>query len=264
MFGSDLRNGLVRECNVLLQGDAVFDLPQDDGKCDKQTSGEKTPVGGEHVHIWDLGIIEAPGDSATSGLDALVETGKVGKFASVVGQGTHEPVDTCLPSRIGKAVEHVEDERTGIASVGPVLLLVVLVLGPGAIISLLEHVAETPDDHNGGQQHSPGNLGTSRSADALVVKSKAKDIGANNLHDVVDYAIERTCAGVEVGAVDLGEVVCVEPIGGEEHGEEQNDIWVGEKGLVQAFNLRAPGWVLHDDDLGAVGADDIPCIDQRP
>lgn len=32
-----------------------------------------------------------PCDRSTGGLESLVETGKVGKLAAVVGEGTHEP-----------------------------------------------------------------------------------------------------------------------------------------------------------------------------
>lgn len=142
------------------------------------------------------------------------------------------PVDRGLPSGIGESVEHVEDEGAGVTCVRPVLLLICLVLGPGAVVGLLEHVSEAPDDHDGREKHTPRSLSTSGTADTLNVKRVTKDVGTDDLHNVVDDAIESSGADVEVCSIDLGEVVGVEPVGSQEHGEEKDDVWVGEEGLV--------------------------------
>lgn len=230
-LGSNLRNRLIGESNILFNRHGVLDLPEDYGKCDEQTARKKAPVRCEHGHVFDLQVIQAPGNGTTSGLDALVESGKIGKFPAVVGQRTHEPVDARLPGSVGEAVERVQNKGACIARVGPILLLRRLVLGPGAVVCLLKHVAEAPDDHDGRKQCDPGCLGTSGPANALEIESEAEDVGANNLHNVVDDAIQGSRTDIEICAVDFGKVVGVEPIGGKEHGKQKDDVSIGEERL---------------------------------
>lgn len=141
------------------------------------------------------------------------------------------PVNTRLPSSIKEAVEHVENKGTSIACIRPILLHVVLVFSPGAVVSLLEHVSKAPDDHDADEERGPCGFGSGCSADALDVKPIAKDVSADDLHDVVDNTIQSSCANVEVGSVNLGEVICVEPVGCQEHGEKKNNVRVREEGL---------------------------------
>jgi hypothetical protein len=260
------RNGLVRESDVLLERDGVLDFPENYRKSNNQAAGEKSPVRCKHRHEWDFQIVQAPCDGSTRRLDALVETSKVGELAAVVGQRTHEPVHASLPRGIGEAVEHVKHKGTGIASICPVVLCVGL-LGmnsPCTVVGLLEHVTATPDDHDDAKERCPSRLSTGRSADALVIEGKAENVCAYDLHDVVNYSIQGTGPSVEVRVVDLSKVVGVEPVGGKEHGEQENDVRIGEECLPQAHNLRFPRRVLHDDDLGSIRSDNIPRVDKCP
>jgi hypothetical protein len=92
-----LRERLVGENNVLLDGDGVLDLHPDDGRGDDQAGGEKTPSGAKLLGVgvagWMGGAegVDAAGDGGAGGLDPLVEAGEVGEFAGVIGEGAHEP-----------------------------------------------------------------------------------------------------------------------------------------------------------------------------
>jgi hypothetical protein len=91
-LGSDFRDSLVGESDILLNGYRVLDLPENDRKGNNQTTRKQSPVASKHCHVGDLGVIQTPRDGSSSGLDTLVEASKVGKLSAVVGQSTHEPV----------------------------------------------------------------------------------------------------------------------------------------------------------------------------
>lgn len=55
-------------------------------------------------------------------------------------------------------------------------------------------------------------------------------------------------------------MVDVEPVGGEEHGEEKDNKRLETKSFPETPKLTLPGWVLHENDAGAVLADDIAGI----
>lgn len=69
--------------------------------------------------------------------------------------------------------------------------------------------------------------------------------------------VQRASSHVEFWRVEGVELVSVEPVGSEEHGEEKNNIWVGLEGFKQAQELRLDGWVAHEDDLGPIAANDV-------
>ena len=176
----------------------------------------------------------------------------------------HVPVDASLPRSVGEAVEDVQHKGSSVALVGPVLLDRRLGRAKSAVVCLLELVTEAIDDHDEREQGEQGNLGAHRAAKALVVERKPKDVGADDLEDVVARVVEGASAEVEVGTVDLGKVICVEPVGGEEHGEQGEDVGVGEECLPETHNLGFPRGVLHDDDLGAIVANHVLGINKRP
>lgn len=161
------------------------------------------------------------------------------------------PVDTCLPCRVGEAIEHVQNKGACKARVAPVLLLVEEFFGDACIatgarldgrspftgVGGLELVAASPNNHDQGKQGSPSNPGTRGAAHASEIKSEAKYVGADNLHGVVDYAVESTSSCVEVSTVDLGEVVSVEPVGRQEHWEQGQNVWVGEEAFPKTHDF---------------------------
>lgn len=189
----------------------------------------------------------------------------------------HLPVNARLPRSVGEAIEHVQDKGSCKPGVAPIFLGIQKLrrnaidtgprlngLGPLAGVGSLELVTAAPHNHDQGKKRSPCNLGAHCAADALKVEGEAKDVGTDNLHRVVNHTIERAGSSVKVGSVDLGEVVGVEPVGGQEHGEQGQDIRVSEEGLPEAHDFRGPRWVLHDNDLGAILTNDVLCIDEGP
>lgn len=52
-------------------------------------------------------------------------------------------------------------------------------------------------------------------------------------------------------------MVGVKDVGGEEHGEEEDDPGRAVESLPEALDLGAPRGVLHDDDLCVVFTDDL-------
>jgi hypothetical protein len=174
------------------------------------------------------------------------------------------PVHAGLPCSVSEAVEYVQDERATEARIGPILLRVVFILGPGTVISGLKLVSSAPNDHDQDEESSPCALGTHGTAHSLQVKSEAENVCANNLHEIVDYAVEGPSPSVEVSTVNLVKVVGIEPVGCEEHGEQSHDIRIGPENLVETENLRLPGWVFHDNDLGAVVSNYVLGVNQSP
>jgi hypothetical protein len=59
-------------------------------------------------------------------------------------------------------------------------------------------------------------------------------------------------------------VVRVEPVGSKEHGEQEDNVDIRPQCLDQAEELRFPRGVFHDNNLGAIGTDDIPSVDEGP
>lgn len=90
-LGSDFRDCLVGKSDILLNGDSVFDFPENYGKSNNQTAGKQSPVAGKHCHVGDLSVVHTPCNGTSSRLDTLVETSKVGELTAVVCQGAHEP-----------------------------------------------------------------------------------------------------------------------------------------------------------------------------
>lgn len=81
----DISQGLVCSLEILLDGNMVLNLKEDDWSGAKEGQEEKSPVGGELVHVWEWLRIQGPHDSCTSGLNTFVEPDEVGGFTARVG-----------------------------------------------------------------------------------------------------------------------------------------------------------------------------------
>lgn len=173
------------------------------------------------------------------------------------------PVDRGLPDGIIETVEEVQEHRAHIARGGPVRGDKVRVGDGLARVALLPGVAASIDDHGEGEQDEQRRLGADGAAEVLEVEERSVGGGGDNLGKPVQEVVERLGAGVEVGGVDGILLVGVEPVGGPEHGEEQDDGGLGSHGLVETDELGLPAWVLHQDDLGAIGADDLARVAQE-
>jgi hypothetical protein len=127
-------------------------------------------------------------------------------------------------------------------------------------VGLLKGISATPDSKGQHKQGSPSGLGTGASAHALSIKQISPNGSSDNLSHPVQQTVEGLCAGIEVGAVDSVLLVDVEPVGDEEHGEEKDDERLEAKSLPKTPELALPGWVLHEDDTGAVSSNDLAGI----
>ena len=204
-------------------------------------------------------------------MDTLVETSKVGELAAVVGDCAHVPVDAGLPDGIVHPVEDVEEHGANIGAVRPIDRWVVVLERLGVEtcldlrtrVTLLESPAAAPDHEGEDKQDGPDTFGTGGSPEVREIQHEAKDTSAEHLRSPVQNTIQRPGADVELGGVDFVELVGVEPVRGEEHREEEDDVWIGEEGLPQAEQLALPCWILHENDLGAVAADDLVTLNER-
>ena len=52
-------------------------------------------------------------------------------------------------------------------------------------------------------------------------------------------------------------MVGVKPVGGPEHGKEEDDEGLESNSLPEPDELGLPGWVLHEHDAGSVRSDNI-------
>ena len=128
---------------------------------------------------------------------------------------------------------------------------------------LLPCVAASPDSHGEDHKCDPAALGSHGSAKILEIQQVTENESSNNLGDPVERVVQGTSSGVEVRTVHRVELVSVEPVRGEEHWEEEDDIGIGTDSVVEANELGLPGWVLHQNDLGTILTDNLAGIDEE-
>lgn len=121
---------------------------------------------------------------------------------------------------------------------------------------LLPVVPTTPDDHGQDEKDDEVRPGANRATNPPIVEGIAKDYGTENLAAPVEGVVQGAGAHVEVESIHAGPLVGVEDVGGEEHGEEQDDPRLAGDGLHKPQQLRLPCWVLHEDHLAAVTTQD--------
>lgn len=166
------------------------------------------------------------------------------------------PVHAALPGGIVEAVEHVQEHGAEVSLIRPVARGGEVVTGEAG----LPLVASAPDGEGEDEEDDEGGLGAGCALEALDVEGVAEDDGTDHLGEPVEEGVEGAGADVEEGAVDGVGLVGGEPVRGPEHGEEEEDVGLGDDGLVEADELGAPRGVLHEDDARAVGADHVVCV----
>ena len=167
------------------------------------------------------------------------------------------PVNIALPDGVVPAVEHVQKHRPDIARGRPVGGLKILGRDSFARVFLLPLVAPAPDNHSQGEHKAKSSLGAHTATESLEVKQWSDDDGGDDLRKPVQESVERLGAGAEVRAVDGVLLVGVEPVGGPEHGEQQDDVRLGADSCPQADDLGLPAGVLLEDDTRPVPPDDL-------
>lgn len=172
------------------------------------------------------------------------------------------PVDNTLPDSIVHAVEEVEEHGTNVALGSPIPALEIRGLGVDILTSVshLPSVPTTPDNNCKDEKGDQGCLSTDRATNTFRIKHRAHDNSGHDLSKPVQESIEGLGAGVEVGAVNGVLLICVEPIGGPEHGEEEDDPRFRAECIPQTDDLGFPRGVLHQDHARAVGTHDLFCV----
>lgn len=131
------------------------------------------------------------------------------------------------------------------------------------VIALLEGPTSTVD---GGRQDDEGDkhdAGTNRTSNFGVVEEGTNNGSGADLSEPVQETHQGTSTGVKECCVDGVLLVCVEPIRGPHHGEQQDDVWLGKDASVQTLEFGPPAGVLHENDLCTVRTDDLVGIDEE-
>lgn len=171
-----------------------------------------------------------------------------------------------MPDGIVEAVEEVQEHWANVARSFPIgrceirvdWLVCIRINGDKCtIISFGVSVSATPDCHGEDEKDAKRPSSTDRTSDPWDIHGKSVEKGPNDLGEVVEKVVQGLGAGVEVSTVDTVLLVGCEPIGGPEHGEQENDHGFVSNGLPKTNELGLPTWVFHQNDLGSIGADNI-------
>ncbi len=114
-----------------------------------------------------------------------------------------------------------------------------------ASVSQLENIPSAPDGEGEDKHNSPSYLCSSSPPDIREVQCKAEDESSKHLSQPVKRTVKCASTRVELHEIDIVELVCVEPIGGEEHRKEEYYVGITPKCLPKADDLRLPRRVLH-------------------
>lgn len=263
-FSDHFLHPLIRKTNILLQIRRIPHSPPHQRRRHHQTPRQQPPTPRQICHIRHFPIINRGRNRRPRALHPLVKAGEVGEFARVVREGADEPVRRGLEDGVVEAVGHVQDHGAGVAAGGEVHGFEGRGGGVGdggAGVAQLEGVAAAPDGEGEDEEHGPGVAGA-QVARVVRVEGVPRGRGAEDLREPVEGVVEGAGADGEVGGVDVLELVGVEPVAGQEHGEEQQDVRVAAQEGEQAQQLGAPGWVFHQDDAAAVGANHVFGVDE--
>lgn len=165
-----------------------------------------------------------------------------------------------MPDGIVESVKEVKEHRAEIARVSPIPRHEVA-SNTCTRVFLLPGVATAVDCKGEDKENGHHDLGTDTAADAFQIKKGANNGGGHNLSKPVEEVVQGASADVEVGGVDGVLLVGVEPVGREEHGEEQENEGLRGDGGEHTHNLGAPAGVLHENNLGAVATDNVATVD---
>lgn len=140
------------------------------------------------------------------------------------------PISTCLKSGIIETIKDIQKHGSQVATISPIHGCCHHL----ASVLFLEGIPTSPDTHGDGQQETKVDFGPRRPREILHVQGLAKNESPDHLGQPVQETVKRTGANVEVGAVDTVKMVSVEPVAGEKHGKEEDDVPVGSQDVDQA------------------------------
>lgn len=127
----------------------------------------------------------------------------------------------------------------------------------GTSVARLPGVTTAPDCHGVGKQDAEADPGTDAAAEHLDVQQRADHRRSDDLGKPVEEIIQGSGADGEVGLVDAIHLIGVEPVGGPEHGEEEDDVGPRTDRIPQTHKLRLPAGVLHQNHARAVVSNNL-------
>ena len=265
-----LLNGVVLNC-LVRDGDTTNDANKDEDNTDNHLS--HTPAGSAQCiragrrSVTDLRGLDNRGQDTTQVLDKLVETSKASSLVGIVGESSHQPVRVALVHGIGNTIEEVQEEGCNViagvldeinaAEVGGVLD-VLTVLKDGALGSEggLEGNTASPGGSADGGQQDETIASTSGAGPLFTIQESTVEDRGKDLSHPVEHRVHVTGALSKVEGVDSGELVGVDPVGGEEHGNECQHAPVLEESKDR-LELRDGARVLDLDDGSAIVTNDL-------
>ena len=200
--------------------------PQGEEEGTGQGGDQERKANDQLGHVGSTDGVDSPGNGSTTGLDALVETGITGQDCDIVGESTHQPVDVSLPGSIVQTVEHVQEQRSDVGST-----LVEIVVGLGSVNGegpLEKDTSDPSSDKEATVMMVNPRERTGLAVHALVIEDSGKRLGANDLGRPIKDVVQGLGTDREVTSVDSRELVRVKPVGGQEHGDEDNHAPVQE------------------------------------
>ena len=115
-----------------------------------------------------------------------------------------------------KPIKHVQKHRPHVPTAVEIDLDVRFLRNLLARVVLLKGPAAAPDDHRESEEEDEDDLGLERAPQRRQVEEVADEEGADDLAQPVQHVVERARADVELGQVEVLEVVGVEDVGAEE------------------------------------------------
>lgn len=121
----------------------------------------------------------------------------------------------------------------------------------------LPQIRDAPDAAGLHEQDTERQPRAGTPAQRRALQQPAGQVAAGDLGEPVDDVVEGAGADVEGPQVEAVELVGVEEVAREEHGEEQQDVPVGAQRLEGGVRLLLPGGRGGQRDARAVGAEDV-------
>ena len=123
---------------------------------------------------------------------------------------------------IKEAVEHVEEEVSDVARIEDVLS------GGRNVTADFEDKCKSsaPDGVDKDEEDAPTGDTAGTTWESRPIEECTEHEGSEDFRQPIAEIVESAGADVEVVGVDVVELVCVDPIGGPEHGEEEDNVVV--------------------------------------
>lgn len=162
-----------------------------------------------------------------------------------------------MPEGIVESVKDVQEHGTDVSGSRPVGWDEIGRFDRGTSVCPRKGVATAPDNHGHHEEEAQCESSAHRAPEIRAIETISHEQRTGDLSEIVQERVEGLGAGVEVSAVDGVLLVCVEPVGRPEHGEQENDVWLEFDRFPETDELGLPGRVLLEDNVRSVWSDDV-------